>query len=485
MRMTTFCVLFVLTVAVPGSVQADALSPEAFLAETDEPVLIARLFTHLSTSGNECTDVKSCSDLYQLDYVGTAKSRTEVLEALPAIKRAHVSESDTLELSLSDKLHIIPDLQLNLLRLATEGPKREVKLVRRTVPLAPDIFLDPLESNTFNSLIYRGVRLRKPTDIPPKEKVKLTVKDANGKPVSVTISGDLVPFSLNPKNVLLWRIPLSRSLQRGANLSVAVEGIDEIGTVAKLQVKAPPSGRDDATFYLRGQQAYNHYAHNTGSIDAKWGRSFFDQIAGQELWFLLQATMGTKALGLSQTGTASLGLREWLNEAWALSEAPTFRTDRDLDNRDLGVDIALEGQPACLYHTIDFKNRKNQNKNAQFGWWLKPKLGIEVGKHLASTSNEVEGDTFLRAVPSVNLLLESKWGVKLTVDAAARYLSKDEVALDKNDVVHIKDGLQPYLRAELAYDFGTIGVSVVHENGQLPPAFKKTKTTTIGLTLKF
>ena len=75
--------------------------------------------------------------------------------------------------------------------------------------------------------------------------------------------------------------------------------------------------------------------------------------------------------------------------------------------------------------------------------------------------------------------------LRLTVDAAARYLVQDEVLSDSGDVVKTDKGYTPYLRAELAYDLGAVALSIVHENGRLPPNFKRAHATTVGVTVKF
>ena len=75
--------------------------------------------------------------------------------------------------------------------------------------------------------------------------------------------------------------------------------------------------------------------------------------------------------------------------------------------------------------------------------------------------------------------------LRLTVDAAARYLFQDEVLSDSGSIVKTDKGYVPYLKAELAYDLGPVAVSIVHENGRLPPDFKRAHATTVGVTVKF
>jgi len=473
--------------------------PEIFFEdESNQKIAIRRFSEPLNPTANECPNTQPCKKLYFIDYVGDDDGPSE----LPAIVSAQVdAQEDVLHLILSTPIKLekpqasgsatsgkaegsfkLESFRLVLQHLSIGSGKGRA---HTEIPFAPTFFLDPASRS---ALIYRGLR---PLDETPQHvSVEVTDGGANVPVRSVKVT----PYPRKgASGNLLWRIEIAPSLARGKALKVKVGGIDEyqgqpVAGGESIKLDSYPKGRDDAIFYLRGQQLFNRIGHDQGSVDVKWGQSFFKAIESHEWWFLLDATMGSDSLNLSQVGKFSVGYRKWFGPEWALSLAPTFRTDKPFHNRDLGADLALENQLEALTKTIELRRRQEPDPKLRqaihWGFWLKTKLTLEAGEHIASSSPDVKNATFLRAVPSINFLVERDQ-VKLTIDAAARFLSKDEVTLSKSDVVRTGSGYKPYLRAELAYDLGPAALSVVHENGSLPPTFKETRQTTIGVTFKF
>ena len=301
---------------------------------------------------------------------------------------------------------------------------------------------------------------------------------------------------------MLWLIKFKPSPPRGTTVTADVSGIDSYGGKPLTgsgtgKVEAYPKGRDDAEYYLNGQYIFNQVEKDQGSVDFKVEKHNFVPASALDWWYKVEGTVGSKSLDISQTGTVAAGQTIWWltstktpdDTSWGLSIAPTFRTDRDFKNRDLGADLTLKTTFGSLYQTLEIK-RKDDPK-ALFGWSWIPKVGIEAGRHLASSSDEVDGKGFGRGLANFNLMFERADVIlpfatlRLTVDATARYLFQDEVLVDSGSVVKTDKGYVSYLRAELAYDLGPVALSIVHENGRLPPNFKRAHATTAGVTVKF
>ncbi len=436
---------------------------------------------------------------------------------VPKVVDATVADRFTLNLQLSGKFVLSQKCK------ATEdGPLEtmeyklnEFEIVLRRVRFQgaaePGFFRVTLASSVQGdpegrkSILYQSLQRIKVKVIPEATAITVTAKDADGNNFD-TKARSVAPAELTPpdEGTDTLRLELDPPLPRGKTWTVTVTGIESYAEKAitgtgNVEITAFPKGRDDATIYVRGEKVYNQLGDDQGSVDFKLEQKFVQARRGREWWYLLSATVGSESLGLSQTGTASLGKRWWLGidantatpPVWAVSLAPTFRTDKDFHNRDAGLDIILEGQPPIWYRTIEAKKIQFPNQKAFYGWWLKPRFAIEAGEHLASSSDQVEGETFGRALAGLNLLLERAEiftdfdTISLTIDAAGRYLAEDEVTIDEENVLEIEDGYKPYLRAELAYGFGPVALSIVHENGKLPPAFKTARATTVGVTFKF
>ena len=479
-----------------------------FSDDTDQNIVVRRFSKDLAPNVNDCNTQPTCSNLYVVEYIGTEVPAMGV--TVPNVTNAQSSPS-ILAIQLSSPIlltqagTVLPlssfRVVLRQLRLADEP-----RPTRLEIPLASTFFIN--ENKRTRGLVYRGLRIR----ARPVGPVVVTLKDPDTGVSFVYEDPEIESYPQpHQPSSLLWQIVLNPVPPRGKALLATVAGIDDfqgslITRSEKVTFLAAPKGRDDAMFYLKGQKVYNQKGDDQGSVDFKLGTNFFSPAAGQEWWYLVSATVGSKKLKISQTGTLSLGYRKWLGvnpndltqvPQWAISVAPTFRTDRDFKNRDLGMDLALVGEPALLYQPLERRRKNAADPQAAMkiaaGWWVKPTLAIEAGKHLASSSDAVDGETFARGLGGLNLMWETDrlslfnqpTGLKLTVDVAARYLSKDEVTINQNDLLNVEDGYKPYIRAELAYDLGFVGLSVVHENGKLPPAFKTARATTVGLTFKF
>jgi hypothetical protein len=515
MRYSRFLVLSVAGLCMPFQL-AQAEDPNIVFV-SDKEIVLSPFDKELDRGENKykrAADApKNCcgSVVYSLLYSGTAENSPTV----PDIEEVFVDKDDT------ETLHIVLSEPISLKRNCTEREKVELekeggpcvydlsdfKIFLRRIVMGPkkdvqgfEISIAPTVTDDFGtrgSIIYRGTH-RTPTPVSLDSiKVKVTDKATKAAIPTKAVAIESASKTIPPDGQANWRISLSPPLARGRILAVAVSGIDkydssEVPAQGQISVNPYPKGRDDAVFYLRGEKVFSRFGEDQGSVDFKLNQTFGNNLNGSEWWYLLSATVGSDSLDLSQTITASIGKRRWITPAWNYSVAPTYTIDSESKDRDLGLDVMLEGQPDFWYRTIEQKKKvAAKPSEVHSGWWLKPKFALEGGKQLASQSEEVQGKTYSRGLVSLNLLLEREKlfqlfdKVSLTVDAAARYLAQDEVTIDEMKVVKTSSGFMPYLRAELAYDLGPLAFSIVHENGKLPPNFKRAHATTLGVTVKF
>ena len=493
-----------------------ASDTEIVLSPFDQPLDRADNTFKRPTSGT--VDCCSHPPDYRIIYAGTAENYPP---DVPTIDQVFVDDVD------DETLHIILSKPISLARTCTTGELQELEgepcvydlsdfkvSLRRIVmgkkkePQGFEISVAPTVTDDFGtreSILYRGTHRTK--DVPDSAKVVAKVVDVEKKtpiPTKV-VRVESASKTMPTDGQSNWRIVLDPPLERGRTLAVMVSGIEQYNggdmtAQGKIAVQPYPKGRDDAVFYLRGQKVFSRFGEDQGSADFKLENTFTNSLRGRQWWYLLSGTVGSDSLDLSQSITASIGKRWWIDidhnlktvPAWDVSLAPTFTIDSESKDRDLGLDLILEGQPSIWYHTIEQRKKTAADpKSIRWGFWLKPKLALEAGKQLASQAEEVEGKAYFRSLASFNLLLEKEqiFGlfdkISLTVDATERYLMQDEVTIDEMKVVSTSKGFKPYLRAELAYDLGSIAFSVVHENGKQPSAFKRAHATTVGVTVKF
>jgi hypothetical protein len=87
-------------------------------------------------------------------------------------------------------------------------------------------------------------------------------------------------------------------------------------------------------------------------------------------------------------------------------------------------------------------------------------------------------------VATAGLLLQLR-NVNLDTTYQVRQLFSDELTVSRTGVTRIDKGTRQYLRSELGYQVGAFKFSAKLEIGSLPPVFKETSVTTLGLAVLF
>ncbi len=469
----------------------------------------------LDPTANSCAGANACSAKYRLeraDYPAETIPITDVVYGTTA-----GGGFTTLTFTLAQAPSAAKGLTLTAFNLATfnrlepDPAKRKKNLGWQQFSVAPQLSARPArESLRFDAL--RSVQTMEYQSLTPlrfsntiEERAQLTKKIK-------AIDADPVRFE-QPYSVYVTRVETKSAegtvhefdvarLPRARKVTVSVEGIESFGAQAlsaktTVQSLAVPKGRDDSEFYANiGLEA----------DDVKDERKYKLDIRLQERWRAanlwdvgptLDVTVGNKTSKAPNTAALSFDARRWLDapsERFGLHSAsivysPIYRTDRDQDNRDLGLDVAFEPlftrweRPLVRRRSIEVA-RGGPPLTRVWGWRIRPSIAAEWGQHLESSSVEVEDEDYLRLRGGVSVILErQQW--QLSVTGVDRYLFRDEVVLDATNVVRTSGGHRRHARVELAYNFGTVALTLTHLDGRLPPAFSSTHSTSFGVALKY
>jgi hypothetical protein len=288
---------------------------------------------------------------------------------------------------------------------------------------------------------------------------------------------------------------------RTLSVSLPIAGVGKAGGTVKTP--AGPKNRDEAQQWISLQGVLTQGSKDTYAVDTKLTKLVYRRPlplpggpADNDLHFrfkewngVVDVNAGSDKLKLPDYGAFSLpalfqmqrGTGTTVRTLGTLSLAPEFRTDKGFDNRDLGVSPLFQPIINSLNHSL--AQRRKSDPTAQSGHSLTLAGGAEVGSHLASQLPAIEHSTFARSLIKATETVEWKqW--KLSTGLQYRHLFRDELAKDDKDVLRIGSGERFFARTELAYDLGFAALSIVNTSGRVPPAFKRARATTIGVTFK-
>jgi len=330
---------------------------------------------------------------------------------------------------------------------------------------------------------------------------KVTVVDADPQQFSQPYTVYVDRIATVSKDHVRHQIDLT-GIPRGKKVVVTFDGLETFAgqplqAKATVQNLALPKGRDDSEVYanisivaddVKNDRQYKYDVH----LQDRW------RVA--DLWDLgptFDATLGNKSSKAPNTAALSFDFRRWLGTDFSTHGihsasfvfSPIYRTDRAQANRDAGIDIAFEPfftkleRPLVRRRAIEVANG-GPPLVRQWGWRIRPSLALETGEHLRSSEPDVEHHTFERARSGLSAMVErGPW--QLTFTGYERYLFEHEVVLDQGKVVRTAKGERRYARADLAYNFANVALTVTYLDGRQPPAFTQTHSTSFGIALKF
>lgn len=434
-------------------------------------------------AASDCSG-QDCAGRYWLKRRGPGVTQAN----LPAVIRVTATGHD-FTVVLDRPLPELTGLRLVAADLRVRKGNAAEPLEEEEFALAPVLYVDPGDTR---ALIYRGLTRMTPGQTPTiaitdlKEKLPITgIRVVGVEPYPDRLS--------HP--TFAHRLRLSRPLPRGKKIAVTVGGLEEradIKAEAQVDVEAYPATRDDATLYFLGQWNFSGGDNDSGAVDLRWAPDLPWSPYRTETKAVLDVNAGSDALKLPDVGSLAVSARFWPERAGAyfdnFTASPTFRMDKDNDNRDLGVDLTYEFARESWYQTMARRRARARLSGAdpitvRWGASFQPSVAVEAGWHLASEAEEVDDTFFARLVPGLTLLLETgNW--KLTTSYRGRLLTTRELVKD-DELVSTDRGYRTDLRVELGRSFGPYTISVVHIDGEQPPSFKKARATTLGVGVKY
>jgi hypothetical protein len=473
-----------------------ALSNLIYFQDAAADKLVIELKAHTLLAGNECADKPTCAAMYALEY-------RENFRLVPITRVDGPAGTKKLTVSLEAPVTDVKALVFvarDLKAVPLTNPK---KIGYLELPVKPQLMaLDIDDSEAFEGI--RGPAMVQYQALLPDT---LTL-DANtpaklSSALSVTDPGDFDrPYRGYIANVFkespyVYTLVV-RGGPRGKKLNVQVGGVETFGgaplnATTAVQTLAIPKGRDDATLFLRLGAEAN---------DIKQERKYTLDVRAREAWLVgdrwqmgptLDVTVGNKTAAAPNTGALSADFRYFIpgrpGFRSRLLLAPIFRTDRAFENENLGIDVAWEMIIPSLDKSLEMRRKEEKRRGGPplarvWGWSVRPVIALETGRHLKSSSPEVDDETFSRLRGGVALVLErGRW--KLSGSAVQRQLFSDEVLLQSNEVVEVSRSEKRFFRGDLTYDFGTAGLTLTYLNGRQPPAYSPTDSTSLGVTFKF
>ncbi|HEY2091310.1 MAG TPA: hypothetical protein VGJ81_05445 [Thermoanaerobaculia bacterium] len=443
---------------------------------------------------NACPDIATCTKMYRLEDRGDTY-RTYDIESVRIA--GTTLTADLAEVPTSTKK--LTFVAFNL--------KATPKIGYLEMPVSPQLLqLDVDETEAFEGL-------RSPVIVQYQALTPLTIKPNDERRTRAAISSalaitDAADFDRpypgyvesiapvgQPAEVFELRIS---GAPRGKKLNLQLGGLETFNGQAQqatttIQTIAIPKGRADATLYLQLSAEAN---------DVKRERKYTIDTRVHDVWRTgsrwnigptLDATFGNKTAKAPNSGALSVDLRYFIPGTPTfrtnITVSPILRTDRSRDNEDLGSDIVLEAVIPKLERSLDERRKEEKRLKGPplaivWGWKLRPSVGFELGKHIKSSSAEVDNTKFSRLRVGLSGALEfGKWNLSTSVQH--RYLFDRELVLQDGSVSTISDSSKTYGRVDLSYDLGVVGLTLTHLNGRQPPAFSSTHSTSLGLTFKF
>jgi len=293
-------------------------------------------------------------------------------------------------------------------------------------------------------------------------------------------------------------------LPRAKKLDVAISGIDmwdgkPVAAVGTLSTEPFPKTRDAARVWITGSvDADDIKAERKYKLDTRLHYDF--ALGDWRIGPTLDAIVGNTLSKAPNTASLAADFRYEFGRPLATGApgffsqqdilfAPIFRTDRDFDNQELGLDIAWEPRITALEKPLDFRRlvafrQKRDPFQLHWGFTFRPTVAIETGQKVKSISSDIEGREFMRGRASALMVIEFN-NLKLSIERVDRHLFTDEVTLNAGTVLSTTASHRGFLRADLQWDFGFSAITLTHLEGRLPPIYTDTNSTSLGVTLKY
>lgn len=447
--------------------------------------------------GNTCNTTAECEKLYRLEYEGENHSTFDVT----SVVLGDSGLGHTLTFTLGTPVTTIKDLVLTCFNVKAQPKLGQLRIViapqLKTLPTPDTLTFEGIHSPV---LVQYQALLPNTLNIADQKKAQALLANALG----ITDPGEFnrayrgyVGRVGKSKGDFVYTL-LITGAPRGKAVNVQVGGIESFGATpltatTSVQTMAAPKGRDDAALFLRiGAEANDIKHERKYTLDVRAR----DTWRSGERWQIgptLDVNIGNKTAKAPNLGSLAADFRYFFpgnpNFRSRLLISPIFRTDRAFENEDLGVDLVWEMIIPRLDQSLDARRRNEKNLGGPplarvWGWSVRPVIALEVGRRIKSVEEEVDGSEFSRLRGGLSMTLErGRW--KLSVSAVERHLFSEEAVIEGDTVVTTAASDRHFVRGDLTYDVGIIGVTLTHMDGRQPPAFSDTHSTSLGVTFKF
>jgi hypothetical protein len=494
--------LLVAAVTVLAALEAHAFSfvvkfPKP--GDTQKLVLQFKDGTDLVKSDNDCV-AAGCAGRYWL--IRKTKGDDQKQSVSSATVRPGTFGNDTLELQLEQAVTDTTDLYLVVSDLIVVADGKPKSSGWQEYPIAPQIQqAADLGRPAIDYVSLTPHRFQNTPDERRRVTQSLVVTDPDDKTIRynayVTKLATGGTSESHEHTISVTGIP------RGKKAKVSLAGAEQFNGKAlgvgptTIEPVSFPKGRDDAMFYVAGSsETDNLKGEKKYSVDFRLHPTW--TVRSFEIGPNIEATVGNKLAKAPNSGSAAFEIRKWfadLNadaaiQTQAVVLAPKFWTDREFDNRDVGAILAwepylkwFEGK-TLEQRRADEKEAGGIPRSIRWGFRLRPSVGIEGGRHIASSSTEVDGEQFSRLMGKATGLVQwEAW--TFTTTAEIRHLFSDELLLTDDGVATTKAGDRSNLRFDLSYNLGAVALTATRINGRLPPAFTATESTSLGVSFKF
>ena len=525
--MRIVCSSVVLAALVCGSAQAATFTKVMYFPTAAQPAdanktLIAELQDDTKLHpDNACASISECATKYRLEKFAGGRENVPIRSVTVTNQGGRIN-FETLTLSLDAAPSGAGDLSLTVFdliaSLPTEpDPAKRRKALGKAVFTAPQVALQPAAEE--DALRFEGVRAAQTIEYQsltpihftntPEERAKvsskITVTDADPVKFKQPYGVYVVATRTEDSVGILHELDVV-GIPRSAKVDVKIVGLESFASQpleakASVQGLAVPKGRDDAEFYVNIGVDADELADSRKykldlRVQEKW-RTGQQWVVGPTL----DVMVGNKTSKAPNTGSLAIDFQRWFARdlskfgvhSAAIVYSPVFRTDREFDNRQVGLDVAFEPLFNAFEQQLITRRTREAGRGGpalarKWGWRIRPSVAVEYGRHLASTSPEVDEEAYTRLRGGISMTVERlQW--QLSVTAVARYLFEDEVLLqivnNEPTVLRTTRDQRRHARVELAYNFGVVSLSLTRADGRLPPAFTSVNTTALGVAFKF
>lgn len=466
----------------------------------DPTTLVASFDAALPVATENACEGDSCKTRYRVEDRTQPDGRIEV-------KKVEVDHADsTLVITLASKPSSVKTLFLVVADYQVPDPANPGKVKsagRKDLQIKPQYEQIAMDLPTPEiGFFYRSLTpLTLPDDFATH--VDLAKKISLSDPAQLNRPYPVRVISTESHGPFFHTIRLA-GLPRGKKLDVAISGIDmwdavPVATSGTLATLALPKTRDTARVWITGGiDADDVKSERKYKLDTRLHYDFF--VGNWSIGPTLDAIVGNTLSKAPNTASLAADFRYEFGRPLATGEpgffmqqnmllAPIFRTDRDFDNQELGLDIAWEPRITALEKSLDFRRlrafrQKGDPSQLHWGFTLRPTIALETGQKIKSVSTEVEGREFARGRAGVLMVVEFN-NLRLSVERTDRHLFTDEATLNAGTVVTTTSSHRGFLRGDLQWDFGFAAITLTHLNGHLPPIYTETSSTSLGITLKY